>query len=731
MILSTIAETSLPNEGLHGAGSGSGSGAGGRHRLQPEQDLRQRASSPLLGQSSQSHNRRNHASRSPAAAHQHYSKHAKNPLRASESASALHHVSHDPLQLPPTAPQEPMAADEPHSDISSDLLAPPTPTSHSATDDLKSTPPVAMGTFQERRGRRDSSSKSKLRPMMDLSKLFPKPRPRSPRLLSPNRMMASPSPVSMVSEESSNRTPRFYESRNKWGRNSRRNDSISRHQGQEQQEWQGQYQQQQQQEQDQQSQYEREYADHGYYERRKVPKPFRTEHTNIRTRKPGYLNWFDGPQGQVSDDEDSGIDIDSETQFRERWPADDHYASSSVYSSTNSLYSSAPSNRTSARSGASSRTVQPSPNPSGRASSARTPTTRTPSTVTERDRSLRSNPPDSIKPAASRQNHNAAFGASNLNESSVLCLSSDDEEEGEENGMSKSENRTFMRDSIATFDDGEICTAKAAVAASRRPSIRSVRPNATPQPKSSAQSSPQSLEFHLPRRSSQRSQTSQTADRRSRFLAVTKQEEHFLENLRRNKGAVPPSFFSDNDSIASTDTSAARQSLTGYNPESSSFLRLSVGGPPTKRSPRSNTGTNEEQTGSRRGGGGGGGSDYGDQNTDRSTASPRISLVHSDAMPSPSTGLTSPRTPTSMSAAQRFSLQSPHPPPSYSPPPVPDQNRHSRTRTDSSSALVFNGGNDNNNNNGETGKEIESAHDLPIWALGWNQEISNEIAVAH
>ena len=199
-----------------------------------------------------------------------------------------------------------------------------------------------------------------------------------------------------------------------------------------------------------------------------------------------------------------------------------------------------------------------------------------------------------------------------------------------------------------------------------------------------------------------------------------------LEVLRKNKGVFPPNIFgNDNQSIASGDPEGKfdnRQSLSSYYSDTS-FLRLGPSLPSSRRPSQishfqTSTRTSEVSPSYACG------SEYGDLSPGRSNTSPRASLVHSDTMTSPSTGLASPRTPmtTGSSVNHRVSLTNPHPPPSFSPPPVPEQHRHSRARTDSSSAIVF-----PNNDSGEKETHVD---DLPIWALGWNQELTG-LAIAH
>ncbi|EFQ97395.1 hypothetical protein MGYG_00435 [Nannizzia gypsea CBS 118893] len=78
---------------------------------------------------------------------------------------------------------------------------------------------------------------------------------------------------------------------------------------------------------------------------------------------------------------------------------------------------------------------------------------------------------DKEKPRIRKKSSRAILNASNLNESSVLCLSSSEDESEDES----SDHTTGLRDSITTIDEGfQICTAKA-VTATSRPSVKRVR----------------------------------------------------------------------------------------------------------------------------------------------------------------------------------------------------------------------------------------------------------------
>lgn len=195
-------------------------------------------------------------------------------------------------------------------------------------------------------------------------------------------------------------------------------------------------------------------------------------------------------------------------------------------------------------------------------------------------------------------------------------------------------------------------------------------------------------------------------NRRSRVIAVTRQEQDLLEAMRLRKGKVTPSMFNyqsaepDRNSVLSVPS---RDSFCGSD---TSFLRLSAAFPPfpthqgashMDKDTQSSSSENEQKTG----------------NSVASTG-------YSESLPSPSTAGASPLTPTL--PIHRFSpLPSPKPHPRGPPPAIPeDQKQHTRRRTDSSEAIMLNGG------------EPQSKHDLPLWSFDfdWNHE-RNSVAAVH
>ncbi|KAG2024340.1 hypothetical protein GB937_003996 [Aspergillus fischeri] len=331
-----------------------------------------------------------------------------------------------------------------------------------------------------------------------------------------------------------------------------------------------------------------------------------------------------------------------------------------------------------------------------------------------------------------------------LNNSSVLCLSSsEDESDGDEapsKGIGEPHNLT-ARDSIVTFEDefdAEICMASAAQA-TRASTLRRVDisnlsskgssqilPNNSSMHRNPSMSSAGILSSATKKNRSRRSSgiptisepdnddifsqfrnpplSQKERDRRSRVMAVTRQEEHLLEAMRQRKGKITPSIFQQaqyNTSLepdqGSMLSSPSRDSFYG----SHTFLRLSPGLPPQRPS-RADQGatcaSDAEQ---------------------KTINSGRTSVAYSESLPSPATSGASPLTPTL--PIHRFSpLPSQKPPPRRPPPAVPHaQRRHSRRRTDSSEAIAL-----------DAAEESGEGNEFPIWALDWNQA-SRSLAAVH
>ncbi|KAF4160970.1 hypothetical protein CNMCM6936_008072 [Aspergillus lentulus] len=342
-----------------------------------------------------------------------------------------------------------------------------------------------------------------------------------------------------------------------------------------------------------------------------------------------------------------------------------------------------------------------------------------------------------------------------LNNSSVLCLSSsEDESDGDEapsKNIGEPHNLT-ARDSFVTFEDefdAEICMASAAQA-TRASTLRRVDvsklsskgssqilPNNSSVHRNPSMSSAGKLSSATKKSRSRRSSGIPTIsepdnddifsqfrnpplyqkerDRRSRVMAVTRQEEHLLEAMRQRKGKITPSIFQQaqyNTSLepdqGSMLSSPSRDSFYG----SHTFLRLSPGLPPQRPSRADQGATYHDKDGTISQG-------AASDAEQKTINSGRASVAYSESLPSPATSGASPLTPTL--PIHRFSpLPSQKPPPRRPPPAVPQaQRRHSRRRTDSSEAIAL-----------DAAEESGEGNEFPIWALDWNQA-SRSLAAVH
>ncbi|EER44034.1 conserved hypothetical protein [Histoplasma capsulatum H143] len=461
--------------------------------------------------------------------------------------------------------------------------------------------------------------------------------------------------------------------------------------------------------------------------------PFHEKRTN-QQRKPA-VEWFDGPEGQVSSSDDDNAEGDERIDYSVQ---DFHSVPQSTY--RESAYSRGSSNRVSMHSNgmsgtsrASSRTLILSPAPE-QAKKA-TPELRNTSPLftpgasrfnsffNDWDLSSTSATPPSVgSPTTalgrlSRKSSKLTLNKSDLNESSVLCLSSsEDEADEEEVEAHKPFQRHVIRDSICTIDEGasEIFIAKA-VSAPRSSSVPRVRNTSLPPPRISRDRSSSSnvrypsyrpsngihtisepdsaltprpftsasttanlnsspFDFQLP--VSRPPNSIKSINRRSRVIVVTRQEEQLLEVIRQRGGNMPPNFplidlpntaasiahtmpkhttsTTSSSSNTTTTTHAFRKSpspstnrppSSQYEGESigdTSFLALSPDfAPPHAKHP---DGTSSAGSDSSRSHHALSVSDSGGDH--HSDPSPRVSLVHSDTFPSPSTSWVAPSSPT-------------------------------------------------------------------------------------
>ncbi|KAE8379981.1 hypothetical protein BDV26DRAFT_258337 [Aspergillus bertholletiae] len=362
------------------------------------------------------------------------------------------------------------------------------------------------------------------------------------------------------------------------------------------------------------------------------------------------------------------------------------------------------------------------------------------------------------KSSMSKKGSKSTLKNVDLTKSSVLCLSSSEDEEDEEEAPSKHDKN--LRDSVTTYGEleAEICTASAAqttkgtlrqverpysMSASsrgsqsirrqqqtilRNPSMSSAGRSTldTRSHRSSGVPTISELDFlntdpmvAQPRKPTQRVRLQQTQqNRRSRVIAVTRQEENLLEAMRQRKGKITPSLFQEaryQDSLEPDRNSMlsvpSRDSFYGSD---ISFLRLSPGLPSMLRKDQGANHFDKDGSISQ------GAASDAEQKTINSGVSPRASLIYSESLPSPATSGASPLTPTL--PIHRFSpLPSQKPPPRNPPPAVPSvQRRHSRRRTDSSEAIVL-----------DDAEERKGTDDFPIWALGWASNDNANLTAVH
>lgn len=364
-------------------------------------------------------------------------------------------------------------------------------------------------------------------------------------------------------------------------------------------------------------------------------------------------------------------------------------------------------------------------------------------------------------PSVSKKSSKSTLKNTDLNKSSVLCLSSSEDEDDEPQPLLKPPFRPSRnkRDSVSTYGgyDAEICTAAAAQAT--RGTLRSVERPSSSQTQSSRSSSKylqpqQDSNASIPRKSSLTAGGNQSRrssgvpailepgflhsdpifedkshvrtrtptmsqremNRRSRVMTVTRQEERLLEVMRLRHGKMTPSIFNehvepDRRSVVSGLSVPSRDS---FYCSDTSFLRLSPGIPPSVPAPPLPPSYYQNKAASTQQGTG---SDTEDKTT-TSVPSPQAS-VSSKSLPSPATSATSPLTPTL--PIHRFSpLPSQKPPPQRPPPPVPEvQRNHSRRRTDSSGAIALE----------DPAEDPSEGSEFPPWALGWTTEGSHLTAV--
>ncbi|KAJ5814647.1 hypothetical protein N7474_006424 [Penicillium riverlandense] len=552
-------------------------------------------------------------------------------------------------------------------------------------------------------------SKRKMRPSrIDLSLLFPKPRNPAPPLFSPQRMTKSPSPVSVTSDYPSTR-PNMAASK-----------PVPR------------------------------LADAPPHRAKRTEASKQADNSDLASiaeTKDG--EWFEHPLERTVGT--SEIDL-----------ALDRYAARRSLLSRSSVYSNSREQLRADR-GRTLETLEtgarPGPTHSPSVSSRRKDSYLGPNSRMDSVRQRLMTPPEeaydkrSVKSSLTKKSSKTTLKNKDLQNSSVLCLSSSESEGEDDDHTPTAENHPVaankqFRDSVATYGEfePEIYTASTAHAMisptlkrfERAPSTSS-RGSAQIQPSQPSQSARRNTSMsstgvasnttrRTPSRQSNATQAvAQPAkpkhltpqelrdmNRRSRVIAVTRQEQDLLEAMRVRKGKITPSIYNYNgDQPDRTSMISAAPSRDSFCGSDTSFLRLSAvlppGLPPIYAGTQNQGATHSDKDGPSSQSSG---SDTGQKTN--SIVSPGFSMPYSESsLPSPATTSgTSPVTPTL--PIHRFSpLPSPKPPPNHPPPAIPeDQKQHARRRTDSSEAIML-----------DSGDDPKHKQSLPLWSFDfdWNQ----------
>ncbi|KAJ5088799.1 hypothetical protein N7456_012415 [Penicillium angulare] len=580
-------------------------------------------------------------------------------------------------------------------------------------------------------------SKRKLRPpRIDLSILFPKPRNQAPPLFSPQRMTSSPSPVStVVSDYPTNNYPTHNRldsvtSKSSAATSRRFGDPLP----------------------------QRTSAIHNEAPKQHVD---RSDLLSIPESKDS--DWYDRPFERTVGTSEIDLALDRYAGRRSL------FSRSSVYTNSREQLQPQPEQRRPSEASNNTRRDQsparveqsrkekdvylsPRSQPQARHPQHQQSQIITPPVQPWRQKD-RSNS-QGAKSAITKKSSKSTLKNKDLQNTSVLCLSSsEDETEDDERETPVADPRTpnkNFRDSVATYGDfdAEIYTASTAQAATGKMLKKVDRAVSTSSSHGSHKNSQrsQSVRQHSSHPSKSSTATRRTTqsrrssgipaitepdlvdrlpqppqrtphelkemNRRSRVIAVTRQEQDLLEAMRTRKGKITPSIFNYN---TGPGTEADRNSVLSVPSRDSfcgsdtSFLRLSAAFPPFPQ--RSDQGASHiDKDGSP--------SQSSSSDTEQKTGNSSASTAYSESLPSPATSVASPLTPTL--PIHRFSpLPSPKPPPRGPPPAIPeDQKQHARRRTDSSEAIMLN-------------DEPKRKHDLPLWSFDfdWNHDRNSVTAV--
>ncbi|KGO73305.1 hypothetical protein PITC_086040 [Penicillium italicum] len=655
------------------------------NHLIPDQNLRVRASSPLIG-------------------HEYQSQEAAPPLPKSSPKSSKSSKSSKKVQ---------------HSGSSSTLFSyfSSKESSKSPKNQGLSVEPQVIYTQPQDPPK---ESKRKMRPSkIDLSVLFPKPRNPAPQtLLSPHRMVNSPSPVSTVVPDSSSNTIERITSgtSNSTTRDTPpppRRSSISKH-----------------------------------------DQPKHGDNSDLPSIAESKISeWSERPLGRTVGTSEIDIALD---RYEGRRPL---LSRSSMYTTSREKMQQEDERPQEPRK-SSRRAHSPSRHKETYLSPASAPDSNRGRGLNTSQESWKTNESKSKseKSPLTKKSSKNTLKNKDLRNTSMLCLSSSSEDEDDEDQTptteSKRNKNKSRRDSVATYDEYEpqvntasidhATTATAvrrfdrALSTSTRGSHQTEMslPVPVPRPRKASESSngkssqktgrttqtrrssgvstiPDELLAQFPQQPLRTPAELKELNRRSRMIAVTRQEQDLLEAVRIRKGKVTPSLLNavgaDRRSLAS---GPSQDSFCGSD---TSFLRLSNVFPPfdvrsEKGATQHKDGTPSQSSGSDN-----------ERKPRSKISSSGFNADYSESLPSPSTSGASPITP--ILPIHRFSpLPSPKPPPRGPPPAIPeDQKQHTRRRTESSEANLMDDVGGLKHNNG-----------LPLWSFDfdWNRESAN-IASVH
>jgi hypothetical protein len=362
--------------------------------------------------------------------------------------------------------------------------------------------------------------------------------------------------------------------------------------------------------------------------------------------------------------------------------------------------------------------------------------TRQRSPFQERESSNAPTIPTPVGPKLEKKSSKLALDEANLTESSFLCLSSSESEsegEGEGTQTPRRNKGVLLRDSILTLKEGEsaIYTPEAYATIpfikARQTSIGRDRGSKLSEKSQSQTQDRSTLSNDKPSNIGSTGLTgrsngvhktesplhltvpppapSAAPNRRSRFIAVTRQEEQLLEMMRRNRGGLPPNFLIDG--ISSTNGPEAK--LPSIEPPNSASHGSNMVSPSFQQyraaylsHAENDAAVDKGASSSHRVAPNGG-----EPSKEYSKPSSRTNPVNSDTLASQSSnqGLSRSSTLPTIRVSGR----------SANPTTTLAEQRHARTRTEGRGAVTLGGA----GGAGGSGRDLKDEDGLPIWAFGW------------